>query len=167
MYTTDWYTGLAMTNAVTVLVSVINIVLRTLNIQLIQRVGLDTQSELTSKIMRSVFITSFINTGIILLMTNADLSFSVLKFIPIINQYSDFGENWYEDIAPSLTQTMFIMGIFPYIEIAIGVAMKLVFRRLDSTDPAYSTKKTTLQQYINLYAGPVYLMHFKYASIMV
>lgn len=53
--------------------------------------------------MQAVFVTSFINTGIILLLTNADLSFSVLKFIPIRNQYSDFGENWYQDIAPSLT----------------------------------------------------------------
>jgi len=29
------------------------------------------------------------------------------------------------------------------------------------------TKKKTQQQYINLYAGPEYLMHFKYSSILV
>lgn len=45
MYQTDGLTALAMNNAVTVLVSVINIVLRTLNIRLIQLVGIDTQSE--------------------------------------------------------------------------------------------------------------------------
>lgn len=57
----------------TVLVSVINVIIRTLNITLIQRIGLDTESEQTSMIMQSIFITSFINTGIILLFTNANL----------------------------------------------------------------------------------------------
>ena len=57
----------------TVLVSVINVIIRTLNITLIQKIGLDTESEQTSMIMQSIFITSFINTGIILLFTNANL----------------------------------------------------------------------------------------------
>jgi hypothetical protein len=29
------------------------------------------------------------------------------------------------------------------------------------------TKKVTLQQYVNLYAGPTYAIHFKYSSIML
>lgn len=63
---------------------------------------------------------------------------------------------------------MLIMAIFPYIEVAIGVSMKKVFQWLDSKgEPTKRTKKTTLQQYVNLYSGPVYLMHFKYSSILV
>lgn len=54
-------------------------------------------------IMQSIFITSFINTGIILLLTNANLEYSVLNWIPINNQYTDFSYNWYLDTAPSLT----------------------------------------------------------------
>lgn len=44
-YKKDNYVALALTNIVTVLVSIVNIVLRTLNIFLINKVGLDTNSE--------------------------------------------------------------------------------------------------------------------------
>jgi hypothetical protein len=122
--------------------------------------------------MLSIFVTSFINTGIILLFTNANLEYSILKFIPITNQYADFNKNWYMDIAPSLTQTMIIMAVFPWVEICIFGFIKNLQRWLDSGFPCsrskeLTTKKVSIQQYINLYSGPVYLMHFKYSSVMV
>ena len=116
--------ALAFTNAVTVLVSIINIVIRTLNISLINKVGLDTESQKTSLIMQSIFVTSLINTGLTLLFTNANLEFSILSFIPLRNQYADYSQNWYLDIAPSLTQTMIIMAVFPYIEILMFGSIK-------------------------------------------
>ena len=39
--------------------------------------------------MLAIFITSFVNTGIILLFTNAYLDYSILSFLPINNQYAD------------------------------------------------------------------------------
>jgi hypothetical protein len=168
MYNDDKLLGLFMTNLVTVLVSIVNIVLRTINMKLIDTVGIDTQSQKTSLIMKSIFITSFINTGIILLFTNANLEFSILKFVPIKNQYTDYTQNWYYDIAPSLCQTMIIMAVFPYIEIVMnGSIKKLLQRRDNGGSNDLITKKVTLQQYINLYSGPVYLMHFKYSTCMV
>ena len=44
MYTEDYRIGLALANTVTVLVSIVNIVLRTVNMKLIAYVGLDTES---------------------------------------------------------------------------------------------------------------------------
>lgn len=123
-YSWDYLLGLATANSVTFLISVVNIVLRTVNISLITKVGLPTESLKTSMIMKSIFFTSFVNTGIILLLTNADFRFSVLKFIPINNQYADFDKNWYLDIAPSLIQTMLIYAFFPYIEICMYGGMK-------------------------------------------
>ena len=52
---------------------------------LIDNIGLDTLSLKTSSIMTTIFVASFVNTGIILLFTNAELKYSVLKFIPINN----------------------------------------------------------------------------------
>ena len=43
-FTTDGYVGLALSNSVTVLVSVVNIILRTVNIKLIGIIGIDTLS---------------------------------------------------------------------------------------------------------------------------
>ena len=67
---------------------------------------------------------------------------------------------------------MLIMAVFPYIEIVMYGSIKKLQRYLDSGFPCCGrdpdkTKKTTLLQYTNLYAGPVYLMHFKYSSVLV
>ena len=97
--------------------------------------------------MISIFITSFINTAIILLLCNADLRYSVLSFIPIRVLYPDLDRNWYLDIAPNLVQTMIIAAFYPYIDIAIAYGTKVVLKFLDSgfyccrkNDP--ETKKT-------------------------
>ena len=75
--------GLFLTNMVAVLVSFINIIIRTVNISLIDLIGFHTQSQSTTVIMTSIFVSTFINTGVILLFTNADLQYSVLSWIPL------------------------------------------------------------------------------------
>ena len=124
--------------------------------------------------MISIFITSFINTGVILLFCNADLRYSILKFIPIKVLYPDLDRSWYLDIAPSLVQTMIIAAFYPYIDISIAYGTKIVMKFLDSgfyccrnNDQDHKVTKTkTIDQYVKLYGGPVYLMHFKYSSIL-
>ena len=85
-YAYDKVTGLALTNAVTVCIAVVNVVLRGLNEGLIGWIGLHTLSHQTSVVMVSTFATGFINTGIVLMLTNANLSFyDVLGWIPLDN----------------------------------------------------------------------------------
>lgn len=47
--------------------------------------------------------------------------------------------------------------------------MRVLFRCLDrplcSLD-SYNTKKTSIKQYMDLYLGPVYYMHYKYSTVM-
>jgi hypothetical protein len=57
MYTEDQVEGQLLGKSVTILISVFNIILRTLNTKLIEYVGLDTVSMRTAMIMMSVFIT--------------------------------------------------------------------------------------------------------------
>ena len=78
-------TGLGLSNLVTFLITVINIIIRTMNIALINYVGMDRLSMQVRSIMTSIFVISFINTAIMLLLTNANLSYSVLRFIPLRN----------------------------------------------------------------------------------
>lgn len=69
---------------------------------------------------------------------------------------------------------MMIAAFMPYIEMIIALSMKFVFRGLDGgffccprgADKP-KTKKVTVQQYVNLYSGPEYMMHFRYSSVMV
>jgi len=73
--------------------------------------------------MTSIFVSTFINTGIILLFTNADLKYSILYWIPINNQYSDISKDWYLDIGVALVKTMAIMAVFPYVEFVMFYAI--------------------------------------------
>lgn len=91
-----------------ILVSVINIILRTISFGLITWIGYDARSAEISNILTTVFFTNFINTGVLLLLINADLTkLSVYtKDLPLRGVYPDLNENWYADIGPALVQTM-------------------------------------------------------------
>ena len=132
MYTIDKASAFFLTNVVTALVSGINYFLRMFNIKLIDTIGIEREDVRTGLIMKCIFITTFINSGILLLLTNADLEFSILSFIPITNQYPDLNSNWYADIGPTIVQSMIIMALFPMIGFSGFYAMKVGFRFLDS-----------------------------------
>lgn len=167
-YKYDLLKGTGLSTAVSLLTVVINIILRTINIKLIQLIGYHTESEQTQVIMKSIFFTQFINTAILLLLVNANTQQTFLAFLGLDGQFPDFTFEWYIDIGPALIQTMFIAAIFPIIEFGYGYPMKWFFRRLDKgKDPSgNTTKKVTIQQYVNLFAGPDHLLHFKYSSVM-
>ena len=60
----------------------------------------------------------------------------------------------------------------PYIEVMIAMIMKQIFRILDrgssgSVDSTKQSKKTTKQAFIDLYSGPVYMIHFKYSTVIM
>jgi hypothetical protein len=84
-YWSQTISGYFLSNLVTVLITVINIVIRTMNIALIDYVGMDKLSMQVRSIMTSIFGISFINTAIILLLVNANLDYSVLSFVPLKN----------------------------------------------------------------------------------
>lgn len=61
------------------------------------------------------------------------------------------------------------MAFYPYLELFIFGGLKLLFIILDKGCCCWEknrTKTTTPYKYINMYAGPEYLMHFKYSSIL-
>lgn len=84
-YQRDKRNGLLLTSLVTFLVALFNIIIRNMNMKLIDCIGYHTHSERYTSIMTSVFVTSFINTGVLLLLTNATLEYSFLSFIPLTN----------------------------------------------------------------------------------
>lgn len=63
-----------MLNAfVSIMVAVINIVIRTINMKLVDFIGYDTDSKRVSLVMVSVFIAQMVNTGVVTILTNANL----------------------------------------------------------------------------------------------
>lgn len=154
---------------VSLAVSVINIVLRTINMVLISFIGYHTESNQTKAIMTSIFISSFFNTAILLLITNSNTQQSHLAWLGLSGQFPDMTYEWYFTIAPALVQTMLINAVFPIVEIGYSYPLRVFWRLLDrgfcSCDTT-KTKKKSIQQYVNVYSGPNYLMHFKYSSLL-
>lgn len=114
-----------------------------------------------------IFIVQFFNTAIINLLTNANIKEAL--GIGIFNgQYPDFDFNWYLDFGVPLITTMLINAFSPLIEFAMFYGILILFRLIDKRFKCskYKTSTTTMQQFVNLYAGPEYLIHYKYSRVL-
>jgi hypothetical protein len=144
--------GYAISESVSVAVTVVNTIIRTINILLIKYVGYHTESAEITAIMISIFVATFFNTAILLLLADADLNqYPLLSWIPLKGPYPDLTENWYLNIAPSLIFTMLLNSVYLYIEFAISFGTKALFRALDQGCKTYccckadkKTKKKTI-----------------------
>lgn len=98
-------------NSITVIILVINLVIRELLIYIVMLTGYDTISDMVTAITNAVFITQFFNTGILLLLVYGNLEevgVSVLK-----GPFYDFSPEWYAIVGYSIVQTMAINAFLP------------------------------------------------------
>jgi len=118
----------------------------------------------------SIFIATFLNTGMVLLLGQANFSQTWLTFIPFNGAYLDLTESWYINIGPSLVSAMLLNSIYIYLDFGIAYGTKFFFRALDQGGcwccKKRKTKATTIQQYVDLYSGADHAIHFKYATIL-
>jgi len=65
---------------------------------------------------------------------------------------------------------MLINSVFPIIEFGMFYGLRFIPRLMDRAYSCkyekYNTKTTSIMQYVDLYAGPEFLMHFKYSAIL-
>lgn len=61
-----------------------------------------------------VFISTYVNTGLMLTIAHADFKDTPLSFLPVQNLYSDFSGDWYLDVGKQITMTMGIQAFMPY-----------------------------------------------------
>ncbi|CDW71360.1 UNKNOWN [Stylonychia lemnae] len=149
---------------------VINFVLRIVLINLIKWIGEDTYSQQLKSITNGIFIAQFLNTGFLMLLVQANLD--EVRF-PLGHSvfngpFYDFLPLWYTAVGYKITQTMIINSVFPIIEFGIDylfLQFQRIFDRSCGKD-TYKTKMTNMQQYIDIYSGPEYLIHFKYSGIL-
>jgi len=116
-------------------------------------------------------VTEFFNTAIILLLLKSNFSDTGIPFMSILfnDKYYDFDHNWYDEIGSALTFTIFYSALWPMIEFVVFYGMRVLFRFLDSWSilpSKYKTNKSTIQQYVDTYGGPEYLIYWKYSRII-
>jgi len=148
--------------------TIINYILRTICIMLINWVGFSTETKRLQRTTTVTFISQFFNTAFLLLLVGADMSEQPITFGLTGGQFSDFNSAWFRSIGNVIIGTMFFYACFPIIEALGYLGLRLLFRFLDrgcSCD-RYKTKKTSIQSYLDTYTGPVYLMHYKYSTIL-
>lgn len=126
--------------------AIINFILRTICIMLVDWIGFNTETERLSKTTTVTFAVQFFNTAILLLLVGANWSEQPITFWLTGGQFSDFNEIWFRSIGNTICGLMWVNAFFPIIE-AIGYfGLRLFFRLLDrgcSCDK-YKTKKTSI-----------------------
>lgn len=65
--------------------------------------------------MVAIFCSIFVNTGLILSLTNANFKNTPLRYvIPIYNEFNDFNSDWYQVVGTAMVDTMLIAAFTPY-----------------------------------------------------
>jgi len=124
--------GYTIGQLVTIAITVVNTIIRTLCIMLIKKIGYHTETAEIAAITMTIFIATFFNTAILLLLADADLKqVTILSWIPLSGPFPDLTEQWYIIIAPSMIMTMALNAVYPYIDFAISFGTLGLFRCLD------------------------------------
>ena len=159
----------AWTTALSYILIGFNYILREICIALIMWIGYDTETVQLMMITKITFTVQFFNSAFLLLFVNAALgeqpgSFGLLTG----GSMGDFNSQWFRTVGNVLIVAMNFNLYYPLLESTGYWALRFYGRCCDRgcTFDDTRTKTTSIQQYVNTYAGPVYFMHYKYSSIM-
>lgn len=174
-YFNSQFTTMLLTNGISYSIIAVNYLLKVFTISLITWIGYDTHSELMTKIVNGVFIALFFNTGILLVLTNANLS-DVSGWLSAVfsGTFYDYSPKWYASVGSVLVSTMLLNAFMPPIYEGITNATAWLFQTMDNgwrcckkrEERVYMTKTTQIYQYLDLYTGPDYIVHYKYSGVL-
>ena len=152
----------------------VNFALREILISLIKGMRLRTVTQETNYTMVGIFVGQFVNTALLLLFNSAnfkdiDGGVGPLSAVFLVGDRTDFDVKWYSTVGAILMKTMFMVAIWPLIEFAMFYSLMNFNRILDRNwgSDTFVTNTPTVQAYIDLYAGPEYLIHYRYATILL
>ena len=92
-----------------------------------------------------------------------------LSLIFFVGTETDFSVSWYKIVGGTIMKTMTSQAIWPLIEFGMFWSIMNFSRLVDRGfgSDTYSSKSYSVQAYIDLYAGPEYLIHYRYAMILL
>jgi hypothetical protein len=95
-YNESLFPTLIFTNGIMVLIIGINVILKKSTVALVTWIGYDTYSEQMTRIINAVFVVLFFNTGILILLVNANLNdVSSLLGNLFDGKFFDYSPLWY------------------------------------------------------------------------
>ena len=135
---------------------------------LVDKIGFPTETMRLSKTTTVTFGVQFFNSGMLLLLINANLSEQPFGFGLISGSMADFSYPWWRSVGNVTIGAMFFNLYYPLVEAALYWALRAQGRCRDRgcKFSGKVTKTTSIQAYMTVYSGDVYFMHYKYSSIM-
>lgn len=161
-------------SGVSMLVVAVNFILKVMLISMVSGLRLKTMTKETDVTMVAIFAGQFVNTAILLVLNNAsfidfDEGVGPLSMLFQVGTETDFSVNWYKLVGSLLIGALIVQALWPLIEIAMFGAMWWGKQYMDRDygSDTYKTSMPTPQAYVDLYAGPVYLIHYRYSMILL
>jgi len=167
IYQTITYKVLFWTNMLSYIIIGLNYFLREASIRLINWVGYKTETKRLVRTTLVTFYVLFLNTAFLVVLVNANMQEQPFSF-GLKGPISDFNSDWFRITGNFMVSTMIFNAYYPVLEFFMYYGMRWWYRMTDSgwTNDKMKTKTTSIQSYIDIRAGPEYLMHFKYSAIL-
>ena len=151
----------------------VSMVVREILIALAVFIGFFSRTKETKFIMLGVFWIIFINYGVIYLAASYDARnnrFTIWNEF-FDGLYPDFNALWFNDVGVLIVTIMMSNMYWPILEYFIFLGLRLLYRMIDqrSLCPTSSSKTTSksIGNFVEVYAGPEFELHYKYAYILV
>jgi len=152
----------------------VNFALKVLLVELIKSLRLKTVTIETTYTMITIFVGQFINTAVLIVLNNAsfkdfDGGAGPLSLIFSVGTETDFSVTWYRTVGTTIMRTMTSQAIWPLIEFVMFYGILNFTRCLDRkfTNDTFKTNALSVQAYVDIYAGPEYLIHYRFAAILL
>lgn len=126
----------------------------------------------TNWIMLTIFYMNLFTYGLVYLLAPWDSSDSN---IPIVRDffgglYKDINAFWFNDVGVLIMATMVFNAFYPAIEFFMYWGLRLLFRCMDQSTccprDRTKTKSKTMQGFVEIYQGPLFEIHWKYAYLL-
>ena len=112
-----------------------------------------------------VFLTQYINTGLILLLINANMSEIFAPLGIIFNgKYNDFSNKWFNYVGCLFINTMLVASLGPIIQQLVAFALLYVNRFMDTKFSRPGSQ--TIYNYMDHYGGQQFSLPPKFAVIL-
>lgn len=155
--------------ALPLMIIVFNVVLKALAIALVQWLSFENKTVEISIIQSVVFLLMFFNSGLAILLINANIHNFNENGVLFNGLYADFSDDWYDKISQFFITPMFVQLIFPVTAFLPGYIIQKGLAMLDRnfSDPKlYKTKCNLAYDYAELNSGTEHLLYEKYPRLL-
>lgn len=104
--------------AVGLFIAIVNFIFRTMMIEFAYLLKPVTFTEEMNLMKRVIFLVSFLNSGILIMLMSAYTDKPILSFF-LRGQYSDFSPEWFNDIGQIVKINLITNALYPLIELVL------------------------------------------------